>query len=571
MMDSQPSLSPPTLRPYNSTPSPSPALAIPSYKPTERSVSAGSVESATSRCSSVSRSSDAVAARRRGYARPQATNFADSARNRESVLSLGTIAHLQYYFARTGLLDGKGAQLYTGKTKTEAKQSPIEEGLVASNYLSAPKRRSDSDSTYSSMRSSPDIGLLPEHGSSLDGNLMESPIQDDLVDSYDAESGAPMLPPTVSTYNHRPKHVPRLPNMDEMRRDVRDTLADATKVLEDAAKEEIEVPPASPSHQTIEAPREHASRAASSIPVSCLKEPSDEDTKDIPSTSTESQGWHEVQGMHILDLMTLAIRAAKIYYTAHEQPGKLSAIRSERKIREDLLTVMDTLKRMASRNFSGGLRKLERLTMQGWIDGVQELLAHEEEQERRERRERESWVWMTGDWSGREREREWVFLKSFDPSPDVLPPWPTLEVETEVPGPFLLALQNGIRLIKLHNEMTAKSRRPFGQVSTFHTDTTKPYRCADNLRYWIKAVELRWEIVLKFDVMGVVYGREVEAWKTFDGEVQRWCGHVREAFSREWKENLVREGPAMGPESNKSGTGVHWEETGQGMDSNWVK
>ena len=45
--------------------------------------------------------------KRRGYVRPQGTNFAASAQSRESVLSLGSIAHLQYYFARTGLLDGK--------------------------------------------------------------------------------------------------------------------------------------------------------------------------------------------------------------------------------------------------------------------------------------------------------------------------------------------------------------------------------------------------------------------------------------------------------------------------------
>ena len=43
--------------------------------------------------------------------RPQGTNFAASAQSRESVLSLGSIAHLQYYFARTGLLDGKGGRL----------------------------------------------------------------------------------------------------------------------------------------------------------------------------------------------------------------------------------------------------------------------------------------------------------------------------------------------------------------------------------------------------------------------------------------------------------------------------
>ena len=49
--------------------------------------------------------------------RPQGTAFAESARNRDSVMSLGSIAHMQYYFARTGLLDGKGAQLAKGDMK----------------------------------------------------------------------------------------------------------------------------------------------------------------------------------------------------------------------------------------------------------------------------------------------------------------------------------------------------------------------------------------------------------------------------------------------------------------------
>lgn len=40
--------------------------------------------------------------------RPQGTEFSNSARSRESVMALGSIAHLQYFFAKTGLLDGKG-------------------------------------------------------------------------------------------------------------------------------------------------------------------------------------------------------------------------------------------------------------------------------------------------------------------------------------------------------------------------------------------------------------------------------------------------------------------------------
>ena len=55
--------------------------------------------------------------------RPQGTNFADSAKNRDSVMSLGSIAHMQYYFARTGLLDGKGGQLAKNDGKNKKKDS----------------------------------------------------------------------------------------------------------------------------------------------------------------------------------------------------------------------------------------------------------------------------------------------------------------------------------------------------------------------------------------------------------------------------------------------------------------
>src|ERR1700761_3526760 len=74
--------------------------------------SASSTSSVSGQSTSSSRLSDSgFSVRNRGYMRPQATIFSESAKNRESVMSLGSIAHLQYYFARTGLLDGKGAQL----------------------------------------------------------------------------------------------------------------------------------------------------------------------------------------------------------------------------------------------------------------------------------------------------------------------------------------------------------------------------------------------------------------------------------------------------------------------------
>lgn len=47
-------------------------------------------------------------AKRRGYLRPVGTEFSKSAQKRDSVMALGSISHLQYFFAKTRLLDGKG-------------------------------------------------------------------------------------------------------------------------------------------------------------------------------------------------------------------------------------------------------------------------------------------------------------------------------------------------------------------------------------------------------------------------------------------------------------------------------
>ena len=114
--ESNASYSPPLTRDSSPCPSISPNSATSTCPPLSRSFSANSSTTSSvstgSQPSITSRSVSASGAvRQRGYVRPQGVSFAPSAGNRESVLSLGSIAHLQYYFARTGLLDGKGGQL----------------------------------------------------------------------------------------------------------------------------------------------------------------------------------------------------------------------------------------------------------------------------------------------------------------------------------------------------------------------------------------------------------------------------------------------------------------------------
>ncbi|KAG5926887.1 hypothetical protein E4U42_002827 [Claviceps africana] len=444
--------------------------------------------------------------RRRGYMRPQTTDFAASARSRESVMCLGSIAHLQYYFARTGLLDGKGAQL--------ARKRPTQQATLDMALLEGTSTASSGIAPDVNMSCAPSLDHAAEPDTNADnvnmglGDLVESPVEDDMdEDEYEdsfASSDPEMLPPTVSTYHHQEKQIPKPPTIEELKAELETCLHDTQKALDEV----------------------QARKAGS------FQEPPD--APQLPNMPEENtQGWYELQGMHILDVVTLAIRAAKMYYTAHELPDRLDSIKSEKQIRADLLAVMEVLQQMATRNFKDGMKDDEIETMVGWVDSVFDILQQEHDIELAERAERESWLWLRGDWSGREFERERAFLSSMDPEVDLLPEWTPLSDASECPTPFLRSLQNGVMLVNLHNAAVKKSRRRFGAIPTFHTDTQKPYRAADNLRYWAKAAELRFEVMLKLDALGVVYDNGPEVWQDFERAILKWCRHVREEITSE--------------------------------------
>lgn len=430
--------------------------------------------------------------------RPQGTDFATSAKSRESVMSLGSIAHLQYYFARTGLLDGKGGQL--------ARKKKGERGTLDLSALDTTSLRiigADNDSSYASMGSSPDLGAQGEGLGIMTASPIEENVEEDCFeDSFTSDPG--MLPPTVSTYHHKQVHLPKPPTILELKEELEATLADAAKALREADERkngEYEEPPNTPK------------------------------LANMPEENT--QGWYELQGMHILDVVTLAIRAAKIYYTAHDLPDRLDMIKPEKQVRADLLAVMEVLKQMATRGFKGGIKNEENRTMSNWVESVFGILREEEKIDAAEKAEHASWTWLEGDWTGRELERERAFLASMDPEADPLPEWTPVSDAAEIPTPFLQSMQNGLRLIKLHNALLKRSRRLFGAIPTFHTDTQKPYRSAENLRYWIKAAELRFEVFLKVDPLGIVYNSGPEVWRDFEAAILKWCRHVREEITKE--------------------------------------
>ncbi|KAH6619683.1 hypothetical protein B0J18DRAFT_251470 [Chaetomium sp. MPI-SDFR-AT-0129] len=468
--------------------------------------------------------------RRRGYMRPQGTDFAASARARESVLSLGSITHLQYYFARTGLLDGKGGRL--ARKRGDKAHTLDLSSLDPSMFLTPKPGSQDHDSSYASMGSSPDLVAHTGFASMMaagGGSMVESPIeeyhnpdqQDEDYFSDELEIDPNMPPPTTSTYNHRVKPVPKPPTIAELRAELTGSLDVAEQTLREAINSKA--PPNFAIH--IDSP--------------------DTQPQDGRRPSIPSAGWYEIQGMNILDVMTLAIRAAKIYYTSHDRPDRLDAIKSEKVIRGELLSVMEVLKRMATRGFSGGMREDEFRTMDGWIAGLRAMLKSEDAIEAKEVAERSSWAWLNPEgWEGREYEREEAFMRSMLKGPDpienmpVIPQWKPIDrtkpLESQtLPTPFLASLSNGQRLVQLHNCAVRKSRRRFGAIPTFYANTEKPYRAADNLRYWLKAAELRWEVLLKADPLGLQYNNGPELWVQFEDAVLQWCQKVREEITTE--------------------------------------
>jgi hypothetical protein len=382
-------------------------------------------------------------------------------------MCLGSIAHLQYYFARTGLLDGKGGQM--AKTKQNGEY---------------------------------DIPKLSLSGS----DVVESPIEEEgqlLWEAAKDDGEVVMLPPTVSTYSHRDHYIPPPPDQKSLKKDLVEALEVALRAIEDTVASKNIV--------------------------------SKDGEEDEPS-----QGFYEIQGLHILDTTTLAIRAARLYYTMHPNPARLNSIKSDYQLRRDLMTVLDVLKRWAGRSFTGGLREEERLAILVWVSEVGMMIDQETKLEDAERQEREGWKWMNdSEWDGKIELRELAFLESLlqgaEGDKGSLPRWaPSSQDQTQTD--FLRSLADGRQLVRMHNAAVKRSKKQFGHITSHHSDVAKPYRRAENLRFWIKAAEIRWEVKLNVDVMAIVSSSaERQVWRDFEHAIFCWSRTLREEVTRDWK------------------------------------
>ena len=103
---------------------------------------------------------------------------------------------------------------------------------------------------------------------------------------------------------------------------------------------------------------------------------------------------------------------------------------------------------------------------------------------------------------------------------------------------FWDTIRTGTKLCQIHNTLTQFSRRTFGLITRFHTDTTVRYRVTDNLRYFAKAAEIRWEIELDWDVE--------EIWRAtshgdfmLNNQLSKWCNAVILEMIRIYHEEVM--------------------------------
>jgi len=126
-------------------------------------------------------------------------------------------------------------------------------------------------------------------------------------------------------------------------------------------------------------------------------------------------------------------------------------------------------------------------------------------------------------------ERYYLLLTQFDPSEPKLPAPSTRQ--------FLDTLRTGTKLCLIHNALTHFSQRPFGLITRFHTDTNVQYRITDNLRYFAKAAEIRWEINLDWDVEEIWRANE-RGDEMLEEGLAKWCLCITEEMRRIYREEV---------------------------------
>ncbi|KAI5283608.1 hypothetical protein KEM55_001467, partial [Ascosphaera atra] len=253
-------------------------------------------------------------------------------------MCLGSIAHLQHYFARTGLLDGKG-----GRSKVYKKRDVDGSGV-------------------------PKLLLSHQPYPGYDPEIVESPTEESGMEEEWELSDEEMLPPTVSTYVKRERRMPPPPDVEVLRLDLQASLDEAEKEIMADKQAGLDNSQETAQNQNQNQQQTTDEQQQSSDLKVKKQRPTDNTTEGQTQESEAPEAfpdapampWYEIHGVQTLNCITNAIACARSYYTSHDRPERLKLISPERKIRKDLLNVLEMLRCWATRDFEGGLRERER-------------------------------------------------------------------------------------------------------------------------------------------------------------------------------------------------------------------
>jgi len=245
------------------------------------------------------------------------------------------------------------------------------------------------DSTYSSLRSSPELRLRDDHGMQTgfgvsDAEFTSSPLQE--VPDLD-EDDFGMLPPTVSTYKPSLPEVQPVADRLTLKEELAEALEDCRRIWSEADNLEF--------GNMNEAGKSKRSTKDSPNNDEGVEDDSD-DGNDQPDTPTSGPRFKDILIHTILESTTIAVRAAKEYYYATDLE-RMSGLVLEKKLREEFMSVLDVLKRISTRN---EVKSGEKDVVIAWITRVEKLLEAEERLEDEGRRAGQ--VWLEGDWQSKE-------------------------------------------------------------------------------------------------------------------------------------------------------------------------
>jgi len=103
---------------------------------------------------------------------------------------------------------------------------------------------------------------------------------------------------------------------------------------------------------------------------------------------------------------------------------------------------------------------------------------------------------------------------------------------------FLDMIRTGTKLCLIHNSLAHFSLRPFGLITRYHNDTSVQYRVTDNLRYFAKAAQIRWDLQLEWDVEEI-WRASAKGDEMLKRELGKWCATVINELSKIYHEEVT--------------------------------